>query len=204
MGKVTGKIVNIWFYYKWHLLGALLLLAALLVGIRSCFQRAEPDMFVLYAHDKSVNAHQTRALEEWFEEQVIAVDPQASGEVTVISTTNTDQWTGYSSTAMVTQVTSGEGVLYVITEDIYQLLHENGVLQDLTPYIGESKYLDGDRYYISASGIMDKELLKQQDADYYLCLRKVEGTTFEGVDRYEKQLELAKKIMGQFPDMEKE
>ncbi|MBQ7089517.1 MAG: hypothetical protein IJN82_00190, partial [Clostridia bacterium] len=198
------KIENIWFYHKWHMLAGLLAIAALFVGIRSCVQRDEPDLFVLYAHDKSVNAIQTRQLEEWFEEKVNWADPQLEGEVTVISTTNTDQWTGYSSTAMVTQVTSGEGVLYVVTEDIYQLLHDNGVLEDLTPYVGESQYLDKDRYYLSASGVLDAPLFANDEMDYYLCLRKVKGTSFEGVERYEKQLELSKKILGQFADSEKE
>lgn len=199
---IRKKIENLWFYHKWKMVGALFVLAALFVGIKSCVEKPAPDLFVLFAHDKSVNALQTRELDEWFEKQLKAVDEDA-WEVTVISTANTDQWTGYNSAAMLTQINNGEGILYLLTDDTYQLLHDNGILQDLAPYVGESRYLDGDRYHLSASGALDTGGFLQDDDQYYLCLRKMEGTTFEGVEKYEDQYELAKKLLKNLKNIEK-
>ncbi len=204
MDKVVffKKIENLWFYHKWKFIAGVFVLAILFVGMRSCLQKPNPDLYVLFAHDKSVNALQTRELDEWFETQLKKVDETAD-EVTVISTANTDQWTGYNSAAMLTQINNGEGILYLLTDDTYQLLHDNGILQDLTPYIGESDYLDGDRYHISASEIMDTPGFRQDENQYYLCLRKMEGTAFEGVEKYEAQFSLAKKLLKNLKNMEK-
>lgn len=193
--KVQEKLENFWYYYKWYVIGGLVLVIMLIVGIRSCTLKTNPDLYVLFAVDRSPNSLLVRETEDWLGS--LTEDVNGDGEATaqLLTTTTTDQWNGYNSAAMLVQVNSGKAILYILTDDTYATLHENGVLQDLTAMVGESPYLEGDRYCITASGNLDHLGGFAEEQPYYLCVRKVEGTTFEGEERYETQLRLAENVL---------
>lgn len=186
------KLENFWYYYKWYVIGGALLLCAFLIAIGSCSQKKKTDFYVMTAGKVAPNALQAHELEEWFSD-LLGGEPRK--ETQVISVATTDQWSGTNSTAMLVQVNSGKMVLYLLRESTYEILHENGALQDLS-FAGESEWLDGDRYLISDSGALGKlEAFAEEEEPYYLCIRKVEGTPLEDKEHYKKQEEYAKAIL---------
>ncbi|MBQ6823665.1 MAG: hypothetical protein IJP27_03340 [Clostridia bacterium] len=196
--QTREKIENFWYYYKWYVIGGIVLLITLIVGVRSCTLKKNPDLYVLYAVDTSPNALVVEELGAWL--GTMTEDLNEDGETTakVMATTTIDQWNGYNTAAMLVQANSGQAVLYILTENTYKTLSENGMLQQLS---GESPYLQGDRYALSASGVLDAvpgiayETETGESPTYYLAIRKVAGTTHEGKQDYMDQERLAKAML---------
>ncbi len=193
---LSKRIANLWYYYKWYLLGGLLLICALAIAIQSCQKRQNADLFVLYARDTSPDALQVQELENWFGGMTEDVNGDGEPTAQVLATATTDQWTGANSSAMLVQVNSGSAVLYLLSEANYETLHNNGMLMDLSALGLQSPYLEKDRFDLSQSGKLSGIAgFSMESGSYYLCIRKVEGTTFEGKTNYETQLELAEKML---------
>jgi len=194
--EFSQKIGNFWFYYKWYLLGGLLLFGALTVAINSCQKKENPDLYVLYARDTAPDPLQVEGLEGWLGTLTEDVNGDDKTTAMVVATSTIDQWNGSDSSAMLVQVNSGSAVLYLLNDATYETLHNNGVLQDLSS-LGDSPYLEGDRFRLSASGALGNITeFPQEGQNFYLCMRKVEGTTFEGKPKYETQQRLAKEVIG--------
>lgn len=199
---VSKKLENFWYYYKWYVVGGVFLLLTLLIGIRSCNQRVQTDLYLLYVCDETPNAAQTAELEEWF--AALAEDRDADGAKTakVLPIARTNMWNGDDASAMVVQVNTGEAVLYLLSETAYDTMHTNEVLQDLSAY--ESPYVNGDRYDLTASGILQSiPGFAEEEATFYLCIRKVAGTSAEGDAHYEAQQAQAKAVLEQIIQKEK-
>jgi hypothetical protein len=198
--QLRAKLENFWYYYKWYVLGGVLLLLTLIVGVRSCSLKTKPDLYVLFAVDKSPNALLVAETEQWLGSMV--EDTNGDGEATakLLSVSTVDQWNGYNSAAMMVQVNSGQAVLYILTDKTYATLHENGVLQQLS---GESPYLEGDRYCLTASGVLEEvPAFTKEEQNYYLCIRKVDGTTVGKKTEYKTQERLAKGVLQQLIEKE--
>ncbi len=194
------KIENFWFYYKWYVLGGLFLLATLVVGIHSCSVKKDPDMQVLFAVDHSPNSLAVQELEEWLGGLTTDINGDGESTAMVISTATTDQWNGYNSGALLMQVNSGKAVLYIVSEKNYEVLHENGVLQELP---GKSDCIQGDRYLLKESGALkDVPAFAEDEQQYFLCIRKVKGTTLEGKEHYICQEKLAFEVLEQLIEKE--
>ena len=195
--KLISKFKNFWYYHKWHLLVAVFLLAAAAIGIHSCQSREKPDLYVLFAHDGVQNPWQADELKTFFGSMTEDVNGDGEPTARVMETSNQNEWEGVSDvSAMLVQVNSGEAVLYILTEETYQILHQNAVLQDLTEFADGSAYIDGDRYLLTESGAL-KELknLSNGNDTFYLALRKVDGTTLENSEDHQLQLRLAKSVL---------
>ncbi len=191
--KLQTKFANFWYYYKWYVVCGAVLLASLIVGVHSCANRINPDLHVLFAVERSANSYLIKETEEWLGS--LTEDVNGDGETTarVIATATMDQWKGSNTAAMVVQANAGDAILYILTDGTYAILHENGVLQSLS---GESPYLEGDRYNLTASGAL-KEMptYEGEEENYYLCIRKVEGTTYAEDEAYLTQERLAKELL---------
>ncbi len=199
--QIRSKWENFWYYYKWYVVGGAVLLASLIVGIHSCTQKVHPDLYVLFAVDKSLNSHLIAETETWL--GGMTEDINGDGETTaqILSTANTDQWSGSSTAALVVQANAGDAILYILTEETYTLLHNNGILQELS---GDSPYLEGDRYCLTDSGVLNEvPAYTAEEQSYYLCLRKVEGTSFEGDAKRLEQERLGKLILEKLIEKEK-
>ncbi len=191
------KLENFWYYYKWYVIGGLFLLCAIGIAIGSCAAKEKVDFYALCAGERMPTALQSQQLEEWLSEKVsepnIAKEEQK--QVSLITVETTDQWNGTGSSAMLVQVNSGKMVLYILSKSTYKILHENEVLQDLS-FAGESPYLEKDRYLLSASGALDQlDSFEGNAEEYYLCLRKVEGTSFEKSASNKMQEKMAKDLI---------
>lgn len=199
--QVRSKFENFWYYYKWYVVCGAVLLMSLIVGIHSCTQRVDPDLHVLFAVDRSPNSYLIAETESWL--GGMTEDINGDGETTaqIVSTATTDQWNGNNTAAMVVQANAGDAILYILTDSTYAIMHENGVLQELS---GDSPYIDGDRYLLSKSGALDTvEAYSAEEQDYYLCIRKIAGTAYEEDQDHLTQERLAKELLKQLIALEK-
>ncbi len=195
------KLENFWYYYKWYVVGGIILVLSLLVGIRSCNRKVDADLQVLFAADRSPNSLLVAEMETWL--AGMTEDRNGDGETVarVLTTATIDQWSGNNTAAMVVQATTGEAVLYILTDETYAIMHDNGMLQQLS---GESSYLDGDRYLLKKSGALDGvPAFAAEEGEVYLCIRKVAGSNMEGSEKHLEQEELAKSILAQLIENEK-
>lgn len=190
------KIENFWYYYKWYVVGGLFLLCAVLIAIGSCAAKEKIDFYALSAGERAPTAMQSKQMEEWLGQMISEPDAEeeAQKSVSLITAETTDQWNGSGSSAMLVQVNSGKMVLYILDQRTYEILHSNEVLQDLS-FAGESPYIEGDRYLLSASGALKElETFEESKEEYFLCLRKVDGTSFEKSEKYKAQEAMAKEL----------
>lgn len=206
--KIRSKFENFWYYYKWHTIGAIFILLTILVGTYSCSQKEDPDFQLLYVRDDTPLAEQADALQVWLNGMIEDTNGDGETVAKVISVARSNMWNGDDSQAMVVNVATGDALLYLVSEQTYNLLHEQEtpVLQDLS-FLGESPYLEGDRYNLRASGVLDEmnyeEIypfkMEKEKEPLYLCLRCVKGTALEGSEKHLKQeelsIELLKKII---------
>jgi len=194
------KLENFWYYYKWYVVGALILVLTLLVGVRSCNRKVQADLQVLFAADRSPNSLLVAEMQDWLATMTPDVNKDGEAVARVMTTATIDQWSGNNTAAMVVQATTGEAVLYFLTDETYKILHDNGMLQMLP---GESPYIDGDRYPLKKSGALDAVPGFADEQEIYLCIRKVAGSNLEGSERHMKQEELAKSVLKQLIEKEK-
>ena len=191
--ETREKLENFWYYYKWYVVGGVFVLLALIVGIHSCSVKPNPDLYVLFTADHSPNPLLVEETEEWLGTLTQDVNGDEKTSARVMATSTIDQWNGYNTAAMLVQVNSGKAVLYIMTDATYKILHENGMLQTLE---GESANLQGDRYDLTASGVLKASPgFAEEEQSYYLGIRRVEGTTFEGKEHYLQQEKLAKALL---------
>ncbi len=197
--ELRKKTENFWYYYKWYVVGGIFLLFTILAGITTCKPVKNMDFYMLYLRDDTPNAAQVAEMEEWLSPMVPDLNNDGVKAAKIMGISRSNMWNGDDSAAMVVQVNSGEAVLYMVSDIAYETLHTNGVLQDLSS-LGESAFLEGDRYRISASGILgEMEGFNQEETSFNLCIRRIKGTAFEGNPKYEEQekaaLDVLKKIM---------
>lgn len=201
--QLIGKIKNFWYYHKWHALVAVFLICATLVAVRSCQNKENPDLYLLFAREDEQLPWQSLDLEAWLSEMTEDVNGDGETTALVLATSNHNAINGKDLSAMLVQVNSGNAVLYMLTEETYSTLHQNGVLMDLTEFAGENAYVEGDRYLLSASGVLEEfEFFKDDETVYYLAIRKVNGTSLEDSEKHQTQLRLAKDILRQLIENE--
>ncbi len=174
------------------MIGGVIGVIVLLVGIRSCGAKEKADFNLLYARDTSHNPVQVQALEDWLTPQVPDVDANGEQTVRVFTSANNDQFNGYDPSAMLVQVNSGQAILYLVSEEIYGTLHKNNVLQSLD-FLGTHPMVEGDR--LNATDLLKTVEGWNEDTTFYLCLRKVAGTTLQDKAHCLEQEKIAKELL---------
>lgn len=186
------KLQNFWYYYKWYVIGGVIGVIVLLVGIRSCNLKPKSDFDLLYARDTSHNPLQVQALEDWLSPQVPDRDENGEPTARILTSANNDQFNGYDPSTMLVQVNSGQAILYLVSEEIYGILHENEVLQPLD-FLGDHPKVEGDRF--NATDLLKTVEGWNEDTTFYFCLRKVAGTTLQNKEHCIEQEKIAKELL---------
>ena len=79
MKKIKGKIVNYWYYYKWHTLIVLFFAVVFTVLIVQMVSRPKYDIKILYAGPAIISDEQSKAICEAFS-QLMPTDYDGNGE----------------------------------------------------------------------------------------------------------------------------
>ena len=201
--ELRKKAENFWYYYKWYVVGGIFLLFTILAGITTCKPVKNMDFYMLYLRDDTPNAAQVAQMEEWLSPMVPDLNNDGVKAAKIMGISRSNMWNGDDSAAMVVQINSGDAVFYMVSDTAYETLHANDVLQDLSS-VGESEFLEGDRYRISASGILGElEGFDGEEGTFNLCIRRVKGTSFEGDPENEAQEKAAFDVLKKIIEKEK-
>ncbi len=187
------RLDNYWYYYKWHTLSVFVLLAVLIVGIRSCKKKDYGDVYVLYITAKRDFSTRTQELEKWLSPQVPDLDQNGKSEAVVRKVSIYSQSGDYDANLLATAIASEAAILYVVDGDIYKTLQENGALQSLD-FLGDCPYVVENRLSIRKSGILDESKAWSQGY-YHFCLRKTQTTDLPTDQRHREQEKIAKELL---------
>jgi len=154
------KLENFWFYHKWHLLAAVLIICMLVVAVSSCIKKESIDMYVLYMVNGAYSSQATEELVKKLENYVDDVDGNGEKRVQVISITfsdtvgRTDQSQEATLAKLVGQIASGPALFYIFDDENYQALKEAQVqIFDQIDQIDQKcPYLQDDRYSATEAG----------------------------------------------------
>ena len=201
--EIRKKAENFWYYYKWYVIGGIFLLGTVLAGITTCKPVKNIDLHMLYLRDDTPNAAQVAEMEEWLSPMSPDLNKDGVKAVKIMGVSRSNMWSGDDSAAMVVQINSGDAILYLVSDTAYETLHANGVLQDLSS-VGESEFLEEDRYRISDAGILNEmEGFAAEEGRFNLCIRRVKGTSFEGKPQYTEQEKAAFEVLKKIIEKEK-
>lgn len=182
----SQKVEHIWFYYKWFILFGIIVLGFLIVCLKQCAGKKEPDATVMYAGPVAISSHYTDAVGKAFSDimsedyngngiksaELISIqlitDPEAS------KNTETLQMLGGDDTnemLFYNQNAAGTAVVYLIDEEIYPAIEE--FLTPLDEVLDEVPDFALDEYGIRLRDLpcYTETDLRYLPEDAVLCLR---------------------------------
>ena len=194
---IKNKIANIWYYYKYYLLAALLAVIVLAVAVKGCAEKKDYDVNLLFIHGYSESFYQTDGIASALGS--FAEDGNGDGitdvQIITINYGNTVQDSNNASAARSANLAAGKNVLFLLDEQNYNELKAGGFLAELSE-LGESEYLEGDRFDAVESGLFSEVSgLGADGQKYYLCLRVYDSTKAKYDKSYDAQYNAAKSLI---------
>ena len=138
-----SKLSDFWYYYKWHVIIAVVIAAILAFTIRDCSHKVEPDVSVRGILNAYVAEESRQALEQTLYDAGLIPDINADGKqncmlqlLTVPAEVKSEQ-----DMAVQMQITLGfaadDAVLYLIDEEFLELYEEQGIFQPLDVFAAQ-------------------------------------------------------------------
>lgn len=188
---ISKKLENLWYYYKNYILVALVLLISLSIAIGSCVNKKDYDVNVLYiTHEYADLTGQLDVLFSGFATDTNG-DGEANAQVISISYGTTVKEAQTAGASRAANLAAGKNVLMLIDEQNYNELKAAGFLMDISD-IGESEFLQGDRFDATASGMLSSiEGFSKTKSNYYVCIRTYDETRAKTDKVYKAQYDSA-------------
>lgn len=120
------KTENIWFQYKWHIIGTVFTLFVMAVLLVQCISRPKYDLRIVYFSYSPVIENQTDKIEKYFEKYAPDADGNGKVNVQVINCSydvnGTDSKYNYSVLAKLQGIIAGDdtALLYVTDTESYE------------------------------------------------------------------------------------
>lgn len=189
------KLENIWYYYKYHILGGLLAIVAVAFAVGSCVSRGSYDVNILYMTHGYVDID--GQMDDIFDGYMTDIngDGVANTQVITINYGTTLQEMQSAGAARSANLAAGKNVLFLCDEQNYTELKDGGFLMDMSE-LGQSQYLDGDRFSATDAGILSSiEGFSNSDAKYYFCIRTYDEDKADSDAKYAAQYDAAFEFM---------
>lgn len=189
-GKGSSKLSSFWFYYKWHIIIAVLALAVIAVCTVQACSREKEDMSIVYAGSAYIDGSKydeiTKLLSSvlpedidgdgkknvsfvkyqiYSNEEIKELQGNGSAVDTARNSSNYSSFTTYMMT--------GDSSVCFLSKDIYESLRDNGRLRVLSEVFGEAPSNAYDEYAVRLS---DTDLYKYNSAvqamgeDTFICV----------------------------------
>ena len=118
---------NLWFYYKWHFLVAILTTIAIVYTIVDFATRVNPDIFILFAGDYILTEEDSAILKERVESTI--TDVNGDGKIVAqfieiplkLDSERVDETTAASNLQMQNQFITGEQHILVLDRELYNM-----------------------------------------------------------------------------------
>lgn len=189
-GKGSSKLSNFWFYYKWHIIIAVLAVAVIAICTFQACNREKEDMSVVYAGSTYIDGSKYDEIAKLLS-SVLPEDIDGDGKKNVSfvkyqiysndeindlkssgSTVDTARnSSNYSS--FTTYMMTGESSVCFLSKDIYESLRDNGRLKALSEIFGEVPSNAYDEYAVR---LADTDLYRYNSAvqimgeDTFICV----------------------------------
>ena len=183
------KLENFWYYYKWYVLAGLLAVIMLVVAIGSCSSKEDYDVTVLYMTHSyvDIDGEMDPLLSEYADD--VNNDGKVNTRVIPISygtTYNESQSAGATRAA---QLATGEFVLFLMDEQNYKELRDNGFLMDIS-HLGKSSKLEGDRFDATEL-LYNIKGFKNTEQKFYFGIRVYDDSKAKEQSNYNERYEIA-------------
>ena len=172
-GKKTWKNYY-WFYYKWHMLAALVLALTIVICTAQCVMKVDPDYYVLFY---AQNYYTDEALQEVTDElQKYSEDLNGDGKVKVmaVNCTFSDNDTQRINTVRqqaLLQMTTDNTCFWVMDKSGVELYYNNDDIDIFAKPTGFSQY---DSHAENAECLKGFDIMKKlnDDSEFYVFCRK--------------------------------
>ncbi len=182
------KLENFWFYYKWYILIAILIICMAIVSIHSCVNKKSIDMYVLYMVNGAYSTQANEQLALKLENYVEDIDGDGEKRVQIITISfsdvldRMDRAQESSLTRLVGQISAGPALFYIFDDANYKSLKQAEV--KIFDEIEVPSYsTENDRYNATASGFFDSISEFKNEEQLYFGVRVCDGIT-ENDTRY--------------------
>lgn len=185
------KLQNLWYYYKYYVLFGALVLVAIIIATVSCANKKSFDVNVLYmTHEYADIYDELDTLFSGYTNDLNG-DGEANAQVITISYGTTLKEAQSAGATRAANLAAGKNVLFLVDEQNYTELKSAGFLMDISS-LGNSEYLNGDRYDATASGFLSTiEGFKTAKSSYYLCVRTYDEQRAKADKAYKAQYDAA-------------
>lgn len=205
------KLENIWFYYKWYFLAAILIFIFIAVGVKQCNEAVQPDMGVLFVTSKKNNFTAATAEEIGiFIENKYMTDYNGDGNIkcNVVQVAldleyfDDDQATQRQN--LLINLGNNENFIIICDDECYNYLYgiemsngvKTGVFEPVKNYISDAA-AEELRISLNGTGLGNMEALSQ--TELFMSLRLYNESGAEGnekaTDLFNYSCEIANKIV---------
>ena len=172
-GKKTWKNYY-WFYYKWHMLAALVLALTIVICTAQCVMKVDPDYYVLFY---ARNYYTDEALQEVTDElQKYSEDLNGDGKVKVMAvnctfSNNDTQRINTVRQQALLQMTTDNTCFWVMDKSGVELYYNNDDIDIFAKPTGFSQY---DSHAENAECLKGFDIMKKlnDDSEFYVFCRK--------------------------------
>ncbi len=172
-GKKTWKNYY-WFYYKWHMLAALVLALTIVICTAQCVMKVDPDYYVLFY---AQNYYTDEALQEVTDElQKYSEDLNGDGKVKVMAvnctfSNNDTQRINTVRQQALLQMTTDNTCFWVMDKSGVELYYNNDDIDIFAKPTGFSQY---DSHAENAECLKGFDIMKKlnDDSEFYVFCRK--------------------------------
>ncbi len=209
------KLENIWFYYKWYFLAAVLVILFVGLGIKQCTSVTEPDVGIIFVTAKQneftqINAEEIKTLvEENYLTDFNADEKVSCGVTHVVLDTTLQSFGGDEATQrqnLLLNLGNNENFIIICDEECYEYLCsiemaqgvETGVFEPIKEYIKDENAQEL-RISLSGTRLGDMGTLKEKEAELFLGLRLYKKSGAENdqkaTELFNYSCEIANKII---------
>ncbi len=186
--------VNLWYYYKFHMLVALLLITATVIAVKSCAARKSYDVGVLLmTHGYDTGFRGTDGLAQKIGECVTDYngDGVKNARIVAINYGKTANEVNSANAMRSANLAAGDSFLYLMDRQNYTELKAGGFLADLNELGGSGDFADA-----ASCGILDYDgSFAIAGQDYFLCLRVYDAARAEKDEKYAARYKAAQETI---------
>ncbi len=174
------RLENFWFYHKWHILTAILIICMAIISIHSCVNKKSVDMYVLYMVNGAYSTQANEQLALKLENYVDDIDGDGEKRVQIITVSfsdvldRNDRAQESALTRLVGQISAGPALFYIFDDANYKALKEADV-KILDEIDMASPGAEFDRFNATAYGFFDDIKEFKNEENLFFGIRVSEG-----------------------------
>lgn len=194
------KLENFFYYYKWHTLAAVFIIAIVGFSVHSSMTSYEPDLNMVYVSDKPMASDTSERFEKSLKSASLVSDVNGDGKVRFLfepMVMSMDSENADYTLAQKLQVYMFAGSQSVMFLHQYVVEDYDGAFEDMSSFAGDRKTVVGKEGYVTAVSVEGSKYLESLGINtenlYITVHRRTEKDIKKG--KLDREYELAHKIV---------